>query len=60
MGIIYGKTRRTKNIHQVNFDPYKNKTMGEIRAIFDINLDILRHNRYIEKNIFKSKASKRL
>jgi hypothetical protein len=35
--------------------------MGEIRAIFDINLDILRHNRYIERTLFKrSKASKRL
>lgn len=61
LGIVYGKTRRTKNIHQVNFDLYKNKTMGEIRAIFDINLDILRHNRYIERTLFKnSKASKRL
>lgn len=60
MGIVYGKTRRTKNIHKINFDSYKNQTLGEIRAKFDINLDILRHVRYIEKNIFKSKASKRL
>ena len=60
MGIVYGKTRRTKNIHKINFDSYKNQTLGEIRAKFDINLDILRHIRYIERNIFKSKASKRL
>ncbi len=60
MGIIYGKTRRTKNIHKINFDTYKDKTLGEIRSHFDVNLDILHHLRYVEKSLFKSKASKRL
>lgn len=60
MGVTFGKTRRHKNIHKVNFEPLKNRTMGEIRAMFDINVDLLRHFRYIEKNMFKSKASRRL
>jgi hypothetical protein len=60
LGVTYGKTRRTKDIHKVDFEPLKNRTMGEIRAMFDVNVDLLRHFRYIEKNMFKSKASRRL
>jgi hypothetical protein len=60
LGITFGRTRRTKDIHKVDFEHYKNRTMGEVRALFDVNVDILRHLRYIEGRMFKSKASRRL
>ena len=60
LGINFGRTRRIKDIHKVDFEQYKNRTLGEIRAMYDINVDILRHLRYIERNMFKSKASRRL
>ena len=60
LGVTFGKTRRVKDIHKVDFSQYKDRTLGEIRAMFDINVDLLRHLRYIEGRMFKSKASRRL
>lgn len=61
LGLNYGKTRRTKNIHKIDFNKHKDRSLGEIRAMYDINLDILRHLRYVEKTMIpRSKASKRL
>lgn len=60
LGMSYGRTRRIKDIHKKNLMHMSDKTMGELRAMFDINLDLLRHLRYIEGRMFKSKASKRL
>ena len=60
LGVVFGRTRRTKDIHKVDLMKYQDKTLGELRAKYDINVDLLRHLRYIEGRMFKSKASKRL
>lgn len=60
LGVAFGKTRRTKDIHKVDLISMQDKTLGELRAKYDINVDLLRHLRYIEGRMFKSKASKRL
>ena len=60
LGVTFGRTRRTKDIHKVDLMKYQDKTLGELRAKYDINVDLLRHLRYIEGRMFKSKASKRL
>lgn len=60
LGMSYGRTRRYKDIHLQDLEKHNNKTLGEIRAMYDINIDLLRHFRYIEGRMFKSKASRRL
>ena len=60
LGLTYGMTRRTKDIHKVDLTEYKDKSMSELRAKYDINLDILKKLRYAEKHMFKTKASRRL
>ena len=60
LGLNFGKTRRTKDIHKVDLLSLSDRKLSEVRAMYDINLDLLRHMRYIERNIFKTKASKRL
>ena len=60
LGVTFGRTRRTKDIHKEDLVALKNKKMSALRAQYDINLDLLRHMRYIEGSIFKTKASRRL
>jgi hypothetical protein len=60
LGLNFGKTRRTKDIHKEDLLSLRDRKLSEVRAMYDINLDLLRHMRYIERNIFKTKASKRL
>lgn len=60
LGVIFGKTRRTKDIHKVDLSQYKSQALCEIRSKFDIDVDLLCHLRYIEGCMFRSKASRRL
>ncbi|MGK7916676.1 MAG: hypothetical protein AB4038_14210 [Prochloraceae cyanobacterium] len=49
LGFSYGRNLEIKNLNQINFRKYKDKTIAEVRKLFGIKLEELRLMRKLEK-----------